>query len=489
MSKKWNIIQNSKVLIVVEDRSISIHQTLQTLSAVWKMETAITIDGSYGEGGGQIIRNACTYAAILRKNIRITNIRAGRKVPGLRPQHLVGLRLLAAASASSLAEGNHVGSTEILFLGSNRSKTVTCNGDDSFPKFEKKSEYVGDTKTAGSVCLLIQTILPFAIFRGSDEDCDSDDEILKFILKGGTDVAFAPPLDYNRYVFFPVLCNQGCLRNGDIYSRSGMAELKESIDLSLVARGFYPRGGGEVHLAIRRLSSNSFPLRPIRLVERGTIVGITIHTFASGNCPLSKAQTLAGKAQKMILSNPRYNTIPITIEVNGGSATDPGKRGEKRSRTSGSGCGVLITAETQTGCLLAGSQIGSPKIPLEETARLATKEVIEAMDAGGCVDKYLQDQLIIYMALAGGVSEIVCNSFTMHTKTAIWLATQMLPSARFKVTKVGMADENTSNNEEEDLLEALLADTSLQDDASGCYRIRCHGIGCGETNKMKKHPL
>ena len=404
------------------------------------MEADITIDGSYGEGGGQIIRNACTYAAILKKNIRITNIRAGRRTPGLRPQHLVGLRLLAAASGSTLAEGNHVGSTEILFLGSNRSKTTAS----------ERGEYVGDTKTAGAICLLMQTVLPFALFRGCKED-GGDDGLLKFSLKGGTDVASAPPLDYIRYIFFPVLCN------------FGMAELKHSIDLSLVTRGFYPRGGGEVHITIRRLSSNSLLLPPIRLTERGNIVGITIHAFASGKCPLSIAQKLASTVQKMISSNPRFNAIPISIEVNGETTqTDPFARDLKKFRTSGSGCGVLITAKTDTGCVLGGSATGSPKVQLEETARLATQEVIEAMDSGGCVDKYLQDQLIIYMALAGGVSEILCDSLTMHTKTAIWLASKILPSVRFEVTKVESAGE---------------VDGNPHVGASSCYRVRCHGIG------------
>lgn len=104
-----------------------------------------TIDGSFGEGGGQILRNACTYAAILGTNVRIKNIRAGRKTPGLRPQHLVGLRLLAEASGGCLKEGNHVGSTEILFEGSGYNAQ----------RCEANREYIGDTHTAGSVCLLM----------------------------------------------------------------------------------------------------------------------------------------------------------------------------------------------------------------------------------------------------------------------------------------------------------------------------------------------
>ena len=421
-----------------------------------------TIDGSHGEGGGQILRNACTYAAILGTNVRITNIRAGRKNPGLRPQHLVGLRLLEAASGGCLKEGNHVGSREILFWGSsgntdNSSNSVTPNLTGGTERI-----YVGDTQTAGSVCLLMQTILPFALFcgipgkrnAGGTDHNDDSDGTLRFILKGGTDTSFAPPLDYNRCVFLPMLRDFACVGGGDIDTKKGIEEFQNAIDLSLVRRGFYPRGGGEVHMTIRRTSNKAFPLPPIRLTKRGNIVGITVRAFAAGNCPTSMANVLSTTVKKILLSNPRYKTVPININ-NLGEA-----EGKKQPRSPSSGCGVLITAKTETGCLLGGSSVGSPKISLEETARIATKEVVEAMEGGGCVDDYLQDQLILYMALAGGVSEIVTNSLTLHTQTAIWLASKMLPSVRFEVTKLKIGGNDR------------------------CNRIRCHGIGfCPAPNR------
>jgi RNA 3'-terminal phosphate cyclase (ATP) len=473
-----------------------------------------TIDGSYGEGGGQILRNACTYAAILRTNVRITNIRAGRKIPGLRPQHLVGLRLLAAVSGGCLAEGNHIGSTEILFVGDNNNNnnnrslpaskkrdaitnSVGRKGDN--PCGEEKREYVCDTQTAGSVCLLMQTILPFALFRGTiankskDGGNDDDDELLRFVLKGGTDADFAPPLDYYRYVFLPMLRNYSCLGGRKIDAKHGIEEWEHAIELSLIRRGFYPRGGGEVRVAIHRLSSNALPLPlpAIRLTERGTVVGIIIRAFAAGNCQRSMAQTLSATVQKLIVSNPRYKTVPITIDVSGDfepslttdkTTTDRGDRRKKRRGNPNSGCGVLITAETDKGCLLGGSSIGSPKIPLEETAKMATKEIVEAMDGGGCVDDYLQDQLILYMALADGVSEIVTNSLTLHAQTAIWLASKMLPSARFEVTKLGTAEDDAQIRGRRDGTEPppIGANHNNDDGTSeknqGCHRIRCHGI-------------
>jgi RNA 3'-terminal phosphate cyclase (ATP) len=450
--------------------------------ALAQMAAAIKIDGSHGEGGGQILRNACTYAAILGTNVRITNIRAGRKTPGLRPQHLVGLRLLEAASGGCLAEGNNVGSTEILFV---------CDKPNSLS--DKKQEYVGDTQTAGSVCLLMQTILPFALFRGNDKKSrdggnNDDDEVLRFILKGGTDAAFAPPLDYCQFVFLPMLRKWPSSEEHEIIDKTGIEEFEQAVDLSLVRRGFYPRGGGEVRLAVRRLSK-ALPLPPIRLTERGRITRIVVRAFAAGNCPPSTAETLSSTAQNLIASNPRYKTVPITIDLSREPEPSPycdntelGDKKNKRRRTPNSGCGILITAETDTGCVLGGSAVGSSKIPVAETARVATEEILEAMGGGGCVDDSLQDQLILYMALADGISEIITNSLTLHTQTAIWLASKMIPSVHFEVTKLGIGEHDAQCREGRDGRQTAQVDANCMDDGSGkkilgCHRIRCYGTG------------
>ena len=118
------------------------------------MDTNHTIiDGSQGEGGGQILRNAIAYAALLNKAAEITNIRAGRSKPGLRPQHMTGLRLCAEIAGGTL-EGDEVGSTRV------RYQPNKANRIDQ----KRRHVFVGDTKTAGSVCLLLQAALPCALF-------------------------------------------------------------------------------------------------------------------------------------------------------------------------------------------------------------------------------------------------------------------------------------------------------------------------------------
>ncbi|VEU33391.1 unnamed protein product [Pseudo-nitzschia multistriata] len=450
----------------------------------------IRIDGSCGEGGGQIIRNASAFASILGKNIKIVNIRAGRKTPGLRPQHLVGLRLLAAASGASLSQGNFVGSTEIVFLAN--SANAVSNDD--------KREYVGDTQTAGSICLLMQTVLPFALFRGivrntnfSTRNIDENKEksLLQFVLKGGTDTDFAPSVDYFQHVFLPIFNNSFDLAPTESCEKGDKdGTMKTQIDLSVIRRGFFPRGGGEVHATIHRPILKKFPLPPIRLTKRGEIVGITIRAFSAGNCPLSMARALSSTAEATLSSTPSCREVPISIELfdeslstlplmsidrTEGNRSNGERRGTKRRRHLSSGCGILIIAETNTGCLLAGSSIGSPKIPLEETSKLAAQQVIDAIEGGGCVDNFLQDQLILYMALAEGVSELVTSCLTLHTRTSIWLASLMLPSVRFQVTQLEASDdqgERRRPDENENILNRNVAGT-----IPGGHLIRCWGIG------------
>ena len=134
----------------------------------------ITIDGSYGEGGWQILRSAISLSAITKKPVEIINIRKGRNNNGLRPQHFSSIK--AASSICNAEVSNfEIGSTKIIFSPNQ----ITTN------------QIEIDIGTAGSITLLLQTIIPIVAFNNNS---------FKIKIIGGTDVKWSPTIDYFRYI-------------------------------------------------------------------------------------------------------------------------------------------------------------------------------------------------------------------------------------------------------------------------------------------------
>jgi len=183
----------------------------------------LKIDGSYGEGGGQIIRTAVTLSSITGKAVEIENIRKNRDVPGLRPQHLTGIKILAKI-CNAKVDGLHVGSTVLRFFPSKISDATL-------------KENVG---TAGSIPLILQVLIPAVAISKKN---------LKLSIVGGTDVAWSPTSNYTKFV----------LR--EIYSRIG---INFSIDIK--KRGYYPKGNGFVDVQV----SPCEKIKPISLLKRTT---------------------------------------------------------------------------------------------------------------------------------------------------------------------------------------------------------------------------
>jgi len=163
----------------------------------------IKIDGSFGEGGGQILRTSLGLAALLQKPLHIFNIRAKRTKPGLRPQHLACVKAIQSITKAEI-KGAEIGSKELVFI----------------PEGIYPGEYVFDIGTAGSTSLVLQSmLLPLTVAQ----DCS----LIR--IKGGTHVPWSPPFHYLRYVFAPTL-----------------ADLGVKIELNINKWGFYPEGGGEI---------------------------------------------------------------------------------------------------------------------------------------------------------------------------------------------------------------------------------------------------
>jgi RNA 3'-terminal phosphate cyclase (ATP) len=112
----------------------------------------------------------------------------------------------------------------------------------------------------------------------------------------------------------------------------------------------------------------------------------------------------------------------------------------------GSALGILIVAKTSTGCLLAGSALSAPGKDAGGVGIEAATELFSTLQDGGCVDEWQQDQLIIFMALAEGSSEMVTGSLTLHTQTAIWIAEEMIDGVKFEVTKLSEEKEASQDH-------------------------------------------
>lgn len=215
----------------------------------------LKIDGSYGEGGGQILRTALSLSCLLKESIEIYNIRKGRKRPGLQPQHLTCVRAAKMISDAE-TEGDKVGSLNLIFS----------------PKEVRGGDYFFDIGTAGSTSLVLQTVflpLSFASKRSMVE------------ITGGTHVPWSPPFHYLSSIFIPTIEKMGC-----------------KIKLSIEKWGWYPKGGGKVIAEINPVEKIS----PIDLGERGKLIRIS-GISAVSNLAISIAERQKAEGLRILKEN------------------------------------------------------------------------------------------------------------------------------------------------------------------------------------------
>jgi len=315
------------------------------------------IDGSFGEGGGQILRTALALSVIFKRPLTLHHIRAKRKNPGLGHQHLMAVNALAKISGAKV-EGNIVGSQKLTFIPGE-----VCPGDYRFQ--------IG---TAGSVTLLLQALLlPLCLSQMG----------FRLILEGGTHVPWSPPYHYLSDVLFPTLHVMGISVGGRIDQW-----------------GWYPKGGGVIQVEIQPSPS----LGPVSLLERGSLKRIRGFSAAS-LLPKHVTERQRQEALRRIEKEMKM-TAEITI------LPDPPSRGP--------GSFLFLVAESE-GAVAGFSSLGRRGKRAEEVAGEAVNSLKDYLEARGCVDSHLADQLIPFMAMAKGNSAFTTTRITEHLLTNLWV--------------------------------------------------------------------
>jgi RNA 3'-terminal phosphate cyclase (ATP) len=324
----------------------------------------IKIDGSYGEGGGQVLRTALTLALMTGQSLRIDNIRAGRKKPGLRPQHLQAVKSCVKISQGS-ADGARLGAFEILFR----------------PGKIRAGRYHFDIGTAGATSLVLQTVfLPLCLAGTSGKKS-------RLTITGGTHVPWSP-----------------CFHYLDLQWLSFLRQMGLDAELSLEQAGFYPQGGGRLQASLRSVGW----LRPLNLLERGPMRQIR-GVSAVANLPRDIAKRQRQRVVSRLGASYPLNDIR-TVQLS----------------SHFKGTFLLLLAEFEHGqaCYFG---LGAPGKRAEAVADEAIDELEAFLSSDGVIDPYLADQLLLPLVFADGPSKIRTSKVTQHLLTNAEIIQQFLP--------------------------------------------------------------
>lgn len=318
----------------------------------------LEIDGSAGEGGGQILRTALSLSTVTGRPFRIVNVRAGRSRPGLARQHLTAVRG-AREVCDGRVDGAEPGSTRVVFR----------------PGRVRPAEYRFSTGGAGSCTLVLQTVLwPLVTADGTST----------VVVEGGTHNPFAPPFDFMAGAFLPLVSRMGA-----------------RVELVLERPGFYPAGGGRIRARIGgagagRRGDDGHPggddarrregrgLRPLVVDEPGEVRSLVGRAYLSalpGHVARRELDALAEGARELGLPAPGREVVEVD---------DP------------DGPGNAIVLELRRGRVTEiFTGFGRKGAPAEEVAAGVLEDLRAYLDTGAAVGAHLADQLLLPLALAG----------------------------------------------------------------------------------------
>lgn len=326
----------------------------------------ITIDGSIGEAGGQILRTAIGLSAMLLKPVKIINIRKNRSNPGLKAQHLMGVKIAGEFTDAEI-KGLKLNSTEIEFV----------------PKSHNIRSRKIDIGTAGSISLLLQTLAPLLIF--------ADDDVTLDII-GGTAGIGAPTIQYMQHVTFPVLNKFG-------------VPLPE---IEIIREGFYPKGQGQVKITFHPVKK----LHPVELLEKGKIKSINGVSIV-GSLPEDISKRQANSAKKTLVEN---NFPDAQIE-------------RRVVDTASPGTSITLWADCENS-VIGADTIGERGKPAEKVGEESAYNLVNSLNSGAPVDKWMSDQIIPFLALGKG--KVKVEGITDHCGTNM-LVTELILGVKFDV--------------------------------------------------------
>lgn len=310
----------------------------------------IVIDGSEGEGGGQVVRNALALSLVTGQPFRIANIRGRREKPGLMRQHLTAVEA-ALTIGGAMCEGAAVGSREIAFT----------------PGQVAPGEYRFAIGTAGSACLVLQTVLMPLLLADAPS---------RLVLEGGTHNMMAPPFEFIDRVFLPVVNRMG-----------------PRVSARLIRHGFYPRGGGRIEVEIVPAR-----LAPIECLDRGALKAVSATALLAG-LPFEIAEREIRTARALLPDWPdgAFSVRQLPEEQGPGNA-------------------LLLEAafEDATEIVTGFGKLG---VSAESLAKTAAHRMAGFLASDAFAGPYLADQLLLPFALAGGGSFTTVKP-SQHARTA-----------------------------------------------------------------------
>ncbi len=324
----------------------------------------IRIDGSYGEGGGQILRTAIALSCVTQRPVEVYNIRKNRPKPGLAMQHLKGIES-AKLITDAEVEGLRLGSTRIVFK----------------PRSLKGGRFKIDIGTAGSVTLILQTILLPSIYADKES---------YFEIRGGTDVKWSPSIDYIRFV-----------------TQRALKDLNADVEIELIARGYYPEGGGKIKV---RVVPSKLKGRTFESIECDLVRGIS----HCQNLPDHVAERQRRSALEY-LRKEGYEA-DIDVDVRKGVST---------------GSGITLWCGYK-----GGVSLGEKGKRAEVVGKECAEELLRELKREGIFDRHLADQVMPFSAVAEGKTVYTTTEVTKHQISNAYVINKFFDNVRIEGNKI-----------------------------------------------------